>query len=366
MALVLDIPKTARAAVLNAKGEEYSFLSSHPVPQPESLKPGECLVKIECSGVCHSDLHIKHGQQPWTFRAKLPLIGGHEGIGTVVAIGQHTHAPQVKVGDRVGLKWIADVCGHCDMCRQAHEQSSLNCIACRSSKAHGFTVDGSFQEYVVSYVNYVTPIPEGLDSITAAPLLCGGLTIYRAMKEAGAKAGDWVAIAGAGGGLGHLGVQFAVAMGLRVIAIDTGEAKRKLCTELGAEAWVDFRTTENLVQAVVSIADNLGPHAAVLTVGEARPFNDAILYLRNTGTLVSVGLPHSQTNPEIPLIMIIAKTITIKGTMTGNREDMAEALALAARGKVKLNCDVRKLEQLNDVMNELDKGDVAGRIVLKM
>ncbi|GLB34537.1 putative alcohol dehydrogenase GroES-like domain [Lyophyllum shimeji] len=356
-----EIPKTARAAVLNELNGAYALKEEQPVKQASELAPGECLVKVEYSGVCHSDLHIKKGD--WARKPILPLIGGHEAVGRVVAIGEHSDAGPVKVGDRVGIKWIADVCMKCEMCRKGNE----SCCPVSFARSHGFTVQGAFAEYVVSYINYVTPIPDNLDSAAATPILCAGLTVYKALKQANVRIGDWVAIPGAGGGLGHLAVQYAVAMGLRVVAIDTGEAKKDLCMKLGAEKWVDFAVSQdNIVQDVQAATDGLGPQAAIIAVGDVRPFNQALMYLRFTGTLVAVGLPGGNAMLNVPIGLLIAKSLTVLGSAIGNRQDVAEALQIAAQGKVKCQYRVRELSELNEIFDEMEAGKVAGRVILKI
>ncbi|KAF9266013.1 GroES-like protein [Marasmius fiardii PR-910] len=360
-----SIPKTQRAAVIAKFKEPLEVRNDFPVTQPSDLKPGQCLVKLEYSGCCHSDVHIRDDDWGVGGYMKLPLVGGHEAIGRVVAIGEGTQsvgADLVKVGDRVGLKWFGNACLRCEMCRTGWE----TCCPVARTSTHGMLMHGTFQEYAVSYTDYVTPIPEGLDSAEAAPLLCAGLTIYRAIKETKARAGQWVAITGAGGGLGHLGVQIAVSQGLKVIAIDTGAEKKELCTKLGAERWVDFKETKNLVEDVKRAADGVGPHAAVVAVGYPQPFNDALQYLRDTGTLVAVGMPNATSMLNVPITLLISKVLHIVGTATGTRQDQDEVLKLAAAGKVRTKIDVRKLEDVNQVMNDMLAGNVNGRVVLKI
>ncbi|KAF9038807.1 alcohol dehydrogenase, partial [Hymenopellis radicata] len=238
--------------------------------------------------------------------------------------------------------------------------------ACSSQKIHGYTVYGTFTEYAVSYVDYVTPTPEGIESAAAAPILCAGVTIYKALLQTKPKAGNWVTISGAGGGLGHLGVQYAQTMGLRVITIDTGDAKRDLCLALGAEKFVDFTTSTNVVQDVIDAAEGLGPHAAVIAAGQAEPLNQVLLYLRKTGTLVTVGMASSTATLSLPHSLMISKSLTWIGSAVGNRQDAIEALALAARGKARCNYEIRKPEDVNRVMAEMESGKIAGRIVLKI
>jgi len=337
-----QIPKTQKAAVLHKAGAEYSIETSWPVTQPNELKPGECLVKLEYSGVCHSDLHIAKGD--WGFAPKVPLIGGHEGVGVVVAIGEHTHNPAVKVGDRVGLKWLAGVCDICEMCRSGHEYA---CLDSAKKLAHGNQTQGTFQQYAVSFVNYVTKIPDGVDGASAAPILCAGVTVYSAVKKSGIRLGQWVAVTGAGGGLGHLAVQYAVALGARVVAIDTGESKKQLALSLGAEKWVDFKESKDIIADVQAATGGLGPQVAIITSNDPRAFAQAAMYLKFTGTLVAVGVPAGPAKLEIPIMLVIAKSLRIIGTMIGNRIDADEALAIAALGKVKCKHEVRNLEDLN-------------------
>ncbi|KAH0583422.1 hypothetical protein H2248_009051 [Termitomyces sp. 'cryptogamus'] len=354
----LSIPKTAKAAILNGLGEKYIIRDDYPVKQASELLPGECLVKIEYSGICHSDLHVKQGD--WKKKLIMPLIGGHEAVGRIVAIGKHSDAGTVKIGDRVGLKWLADVCMKCEMCRKGNEP------CCPLSKAHGFTVHGTFAQYVVSWVNYVTPIPDNLDSAAAAPFLCAGVTVYNGLKQSRAKIGDWVAISGAGGGLGHLAVQYAVAMGLRVLAIDTGAAKKELCAKLGAEKWVDFQESTNLVTDVRAATNGHGPHVALIAVGDARPFNQALLYLRAAGTLVAIGMPGGNGLLNVPVTLLVGKSLTVLGSFVGNRQDAVEALQIAAQGKVKCQYQVRELKELNEIFDEMVSGRIAGRMLFKL
>ncbi|ESK88734.1 mannitol-1-phosphate dehydrogenase [Moniliophthora roreri MCA 2997] len=357
-----NIPRTARAAVITSFKENLVVKDDFPVKQASELKPGECLVKIEYAGCCHSDIHIRDDDWGIGGLVKLPLVGGHEGVGRVVAIGEHTVGSNVKLGDRVGLKWFGNACLKCEMCRTGWE----TCCDIARASTHGCMVHGTFADYAVAYVDYVTPIPEGLDGAEVTPLLCAGLTIYRAINQANMKPGQWIAITGAGGGLGHLGIQFAVHRGLRVIAIDTGEEKKELCLKLGAEKWIDFRGSENLVQDVIAAADGKGPHAAVIATGNAKPFNDALMYIRTLGTIVAVGMPVASATLNIPIGLLIAKCCKILGSATGTQQDMIEILRLAEAGKIRCQVEVKPLSEVNNAMHEMEKGNIKGRVVLKM
>ncbi|KAH0830125.1 mannitol-1-phosphate dehydrogenase MPDH1 [Lanmaoa asiatica] len=331
------LPTVQRAAQIHTFGEPLSLLSVHPVPDPTQLRPNECLVRIEYAGVCQSDLHARNGD--WGRKPTLPRIGGHEGVGTVVAIGAGTVESLVSLGDRVGLKWIARTCLHCDHCRTGNEWG------CPARLVHGFTTDGTFAEYTVAWTYYVTPLPESLGSAAATPILCAGVTVYRGLKYINVPIGSWIAISGAGGGLGHLAIQYAVAMGLRVIAIGIGEEKRKLCLALGAEKWIDFKESgDALVGDVVAAADGLGPKAALIAAGIAAPYIQACYYVQPTGTIILVGIPPSAAF-QIPFEVLVGKVYSLAFSFV-SRQDVIEALELAARGKVTCHYTLRRLEEL--------------------
>ncbi|KAJ7511646.1 chaperonin 10-like protein [Mycena galericulata] len=351
------IPKIQTAAVVPTSGAAIEIRADHPVKTQAELAPGECLIKLACTGVCHTDLHAALGD--WPVPPNSPLVGGHEGVGTIVAIGSNTNHSPVKIGDRVGIKWLADSCLNCEQCRKGREQN------CLDAKLSGYTVDGTFQQYVVSYVNHVTPIPEGFDSNAAASILCAGVTAYRAIKYSQTAPGDWIVLPGAGGGLGHLAVQYAKVAGLRVIAVDTGAHKKNLCLELGADKWIDFKETKNLVEEIKAITDGLGAHSTVVTAASSSGYQQAIDYLRAGGTLMAVGLPGRATL-EASIFFTVFKSISILGSYVGNRQDAIDALDIAARGQVKCNYTLKKLGDLASVYEGMTKGEVAGRIVLEM
>ncbi|KAI0260290.1 GroES-like protein [Gloeopeniophorella convolvens] len=351
-----NIPRVQKAAVVEAPDQPIHVKDDHPVKQPDELAPGECLIKMAFTGVCHTDLHARKGD--WPIPTKRPLIGGHEGVGEIVAIGAHTVSSPVKIGDRVGVKWLADSCLECEQCRKGLEQS------CAKAKLSGYTVDGTFSQYVVSYVSHVTPIPEKLDSAEAASFLCAGVTVYRALKYSNTKPGDWVVLPGAGGGLGHLAVQYAAhAFGLRVVAVDTGPEKKALCLKLGAEKWVDFRETKDLVQDIKDATGGDGPHAALVSAASSSAYEQAIDYLRPGGSLMVVGLP-AKAQIGAPIFWTVVKSISIYGSYVGNRQDAREALDIAAMGRIKCHYELKPLSALSDVYEGMEQGKVVGRVVL--
>ncbi|GAA6024387.1 hypothetical protein JCM10207_003307 [Rhodosporidiobolus poonsookiae] len=353
-----QIPKTATAVVFYEQNGPLKVEKDHKVVQPNELKPGEALVRVEYTGVCHTDLHAWKGD--WPAAPTLPLVGGHEGAGYIVAIAQGT-TTTLKVGDAVGIKWLADSCLDCENCRGGQEAT------CALAENSGYSKDGSFQQYAVSYTRHLTPIPDGLDLAVAAPILCAGVTVWKAIKQSYTKPGDYIVISGAGGGLGHLAVQYAEAIGLRVVAIDSGEDKRKLVASYGCELFVDFKQFSKpgeLTAEIKRICGGVGPHAAVIASAGGAAYNDALEYLRPHGTLVAVGLP-PDTYIQANVFWTVFKALRIVGSYVGNRQDAIESLDFALRNKVKPQIVVEPLENLESVYHRMEKGAISGRIVLK-
>ncbi|KAH9940285.1 chaperonin 10-like protein [Amylocystis lapponica] len=350
------IPTVGRAAVTRAYGIETEFATDYPVKQPSELAPGECLVKLECTGVCHTDLTFMAGL--WRFQPPLPSVGGHEGVGRILAIGAHTPPGEIQLGDRVGIRYSAAACLHCEMCRRGYEQY------CESEKISGYSVDGTFAEYVVAFLDHVIPIPQTVPSAAAAPILCAGVTVYSALKQLSPIAGEWLVISGAGGGLGHLAIQYAVRMGLRVLAIDTGAPKRALALALGAEHFLDFTVHADVPAAVHAVTGAPGPHAALLTTGSNAAYVQAARFLRPQGTVLCVGVP-TQDLSGIPMELIIGMGIRYVGTKTGSRQDTRDALEFVARGQVRCEYEERPIEEINEVLEAMHAGTLLGRVVLK-
>jgi len=262
------------------------------------------------------------------------------------------------MGDRVGVPWLHTACGFCRDCQTGWE------TVCAKQKQTGFTVQGGFAEYVVADPNFVGKIPEGLSDEQAAPILCAGVTTYKGLKESGVKPGQFVVITGAGGGLGHVAVQYARAMGMRVIGIDGGEQKMQFLRKLGCEHTVDFKVCKDVVAEVKRITGDCdGAHGAIMLAAAAATFTQAIHYVRPRGTVICIALPPG--NFEVPVLQIILKAINVKGSIVGTRFDLMESLDIAARGLVRCNVSVRKLSEVNTVLEELHAMKVEGRVVLK-
>lgn len=334
-----------QAAVVEAFGKPL-VLRDCDIPTPG---PGQILVKTEACGVCHTDLHAARGD--WPLKPSPPFIPGHEGIGIVVALG--AGVTSVREGERVGVPWLYSACGHCEYCLSAWE------TVCASAQLGGYTQNGGFAEYILADPNYVAHIPAGLDPLEAAPIICAGITTYKGIKEADVRPGQWIVISGVGG-LGHLAVQYAKAMGLRVCAVDIDDRKLAHASKLGAEAVVNAREGDP-VQAVINITGG-GAHGVLITAPSLSAFKQGVGMTRKLGTCVLVGLPPGEF--PVPLFDVVANCITVRGSFVGNRQDMAEALAFAAEGKVKADIEVRPLSDINQIFEQLEHGDVQSRVVI--
>lgn len=311
--------------------------------------PGQIVVRTEACGVCHTDLHAANGD--WPVRPPLPFIPGHEGIGIVAEVGAGVHA--VKEGDRVGVPWLYSACGHCEHCLSAWE------TVCAQAEFGGYTKNGGFAEYILADPDYVAHVPLGLDARAAAPIICAGITSYKGIRETRARPGEWLVVSGVGG-LGHLAVQYGKAMGMHVCAVDVDKDKLEHATRLGADAVVNARTGDPA--AVVKKITGGGGHGVLITAPSLGAFEQGVGMTRKRGTCVLVGLPPGEF--PTPLFDVVANCITIRGSFVGNRQDMAEALAFAADGKVHADIELQPLSAINRVFLRLEQGDVPARVVI--
>ena len=335
-----------RAAVAHEFGkplqiEEVNF----PDPGPEDV-----LVQMRASGVCHTDLHAVDGD--WPIKPMLPFIPGHEGAGIVVKAGRNVR--EIKEGDRVGLPWLHAACGECEWCLSGWE------TLCPKAVYGGYTANGSFADYALSPAAYAAHLPQKLGDIEAAPLLCAGVTTWKALKETEAKPGEWVAVSGIGG-LGQLAIQYAVSRGLHVIAVDIDPNKLALAKTMGAEITINAKE-QNVAQTVQSAVG--GAHGVVVTAVSLTAFRQAIDMTRRKGTCVLVGLPPGEF--PVPLFDIVLKRLTIRGSFVGTRFDLQEALTVAADRGIRSHIQTQPLETVNDALDRLRTGKVEGRVVLTM
>ena len=317
---------------------------------PRELEPGQVRVKVEASGLCHTDIHAAHGD--WPVKPSPPFVPGHEGVGIVTEISPGV--TEVAVGDRVAMPWLGYACGACDYCVSGRE------TLCLEQKNMGYSFDGGFGEYAVAYGRYVVKVPDGLDPFDAAPLTCAGVTTYKAVKVAGTRSSDLVAVFGVGG-LGHMAIQYAAIAGARVVAVDLIDEKLELARELGAEFTINA-TKEDPAEAIQRLG---GADQAIALAVSPRAFEQAFASLRRGGTLVFVALP-ADNEVKLPIFETVLNGITVVGSIVGTRADLREVFELHAAGKTHVSREVRPLEEVNESIADVEAGRVAARIVFEM
>lgn len=335
-----------KAAVVRSLGAPLA-IEEVPVPEP---RPDQVVVRIAATGVCHTDLHAVKGD--WPVKPRPPFIPGHEGVGVIAAVGRDVK--RLKEGDRVGIPWLHTACGFCPHCRTGWE------TLCAGQQNTGYSVNGSFAEYALADPNYVGRLPAGLDWGPAAPVLCAGVTVYKGLKETEVKPGEWVAISGIGG-LGHMAVQYAKAVGMHVAAIDVHPDKLALAIRLGAEIAVDARATDPAKELQKRLG---GVHGALVTAVSPKAFEQAFGVLRSHGTMALVGLPPGAF--ALPIFETVLKRITVRGSIVGTRQDLEEALDFAGSGAVAEHFSWDKLENINAIFARMEQGGIDGRIVLQL
>ena len=336
--------KTMKAAVVRQFGKPL-VMEEVAVP---SVGPGQILVKMAASGVCHTDLHAAEGD--WPIKPEPPFIPGHEGVGHVVAVG--AGVSHVKEGDRVGVPWLYTACGCCKHCLGGWE------TLCEAQQNTGYSVNGSFAEYVLADPNYVGHLPDNVSFTEIAPILCAGVTVYKGLKVTDTKPGDWVVISGIGG-LGHLAVQYAKAMGLNVLAVDIDDAKLDLAKRLGASLAVNARNTDPVAFVKKEIG---GAEGVLVTAVSPKAFEQAQGMVQRGGTVSLNGLPPGDF--PLPIFDTVLNGITVRGSIVGTRLDLQEALDFAGAGKVKATIKTDKLENINEIFAKMHHGEIEGRIVI--
>ncbi|KAF3037533.1 hypothetical protein E8E12_008229 [Didymella heteroderae] len=331
----MEIPRTQKAAVKQGTGDSATVVVQEvPMQLPT---PDQILVKINYSGLCASDKSLLHDEWAFSMQPSTHGIAGHGGAGVVVAVGANMQ-DRWQVGNRAGIKWIASVCGRCEFCTNGVDECH-----CPKQLNSGFTTAGTFQEYVVTDGRYATRIPDGVKDEEAGPIMCGGLTA-----------------------LGHFGVQYAKAMGMRVIAIDGGDAKRELCMKLGAEAFIDFTTTTDIPAEVTKITA-YGAHGVIVFSATKAGYEQAPLLLRPGGTMVCVGLPKdTSVIAGAHPIMMCMKKLNVVGSVVGTLKECDEALDFTARGLVRPILTHGGLEDINRFCEEMNAGKLVGRAVIKI
>jgi propanol-preferring alcohol dehydrogenase len=325
-------------------------LSIEEVPTPEP-KEGQVLVRIEASGLCHTDIHAAHGD--WPVKPTLPLIPGHEGVGIVAALGPGANG-DIREGDRVAIPWLGYACGHCRHCNDGWE------TLCESQSNTGYFMDGGYAEYASAFARHVVKVPEGVDPGAAAPLTCAGVTTYKAVKVSGVRPAQLCAVFGIGG-LGHMALQYAKIQGATVVAVDVHDDKLQTAKELGA----DFVVNAIEQDAAEEIKRLGGADAAIATAVSPKAFETAYRSLARGGTLVFVGLP-ADNHVQLPIFETVLNGITIKGSIVGTHHDLEDVFALHRLGRTRVLYETRPLEAVNEAFEDVEQARTAApRVVLQ-
>ncbi|ETS84304.1 hypothetical protein PFICI_02329 [Pestalotiopsis fici W106-1] len=345
MTLTKDYQKAAR------EGGSPRF-EIHDVPRP-ALKPWEVLVSLSASGICGTDVSLASGHL-----GPCCDILGHEGVGKIEAIGAGVDPTIAKIGDRVGIAWVRDACGACEYCLIPGGET--RCVEQLNS---GRKIDGTFAEFCTVPSRYLLKLPDDLavaDELVA-PILCGGVTAYKALKSCNATPGSWVAISGAGGGVGALAIQYARAMGYRVIAIDVGTSKEEYCRSLGAEVYLDAKN--DVAAAVYTSTKGTRAKAVIVTAGSGAAYQSAFDIVAAFGTVVCVGIPPPPQTMALHPLQFIDKGISLIGSLTGTRTDTLEALEFVQRGAVKPSVNIISLNDLPVVADRV--AETTGKYVIR-
>jgi alcohol dehydrogenase, propanol-preferring len=335
-----------KAAVVPDFGAPLQILDV-PTPTPG---PGQVLVRIEASGLCHTDIHAARGD--WPVKPKMPLIPGHEGVGTVVEVGPG-ESP-VTVGERVALPWLGHACGHCRYCVSGWE------TYCTSPQYMGYTMDGSYADFAVAYASHVVKVPDGVTSFDAAPITCAGVTTYKALKVARPQPTERSMIVGVGG-LGHMALQYSNVFGMTTVAVDVEDEKLQLAKELGADYAIDARS-DDVPEQLAALG---GIDVAVVTVPSPAAMRAAHAALNPNGRLVLVGLP-ADNRLELPVFETVLKGIQVIGSLVGTRNDLAECFELHRLGRTRVVAQSRHLDDVNECFAEVLDGKVPARIVFEL
>jgi propanol-preferring alcohol dehydrogenase len=349
------LPDFQKAVIVTKPGPDARVrIEDVQIPKPG---PEEVLIHLSYTGVCHADIAFILGEwDNFHFSLEGSQTPGHEGVGRVVALG--SNVTNFTIGDRVGTKWIRDVCGACSLCIRGKES------LCTSQTTYGRNSPGSFQQYVTSPANYTPRIPEAISDEKAGPILCAGVTMYRGLKVSGAVAGEWVVIVGAGGGLGHLGIQYALKMGFKVIAIDSGD-KESLCMSLGASTFIDFAKTPDVPNSVHSIT-GVGASAVLVCTGSRKSYEQAARMLSNGGTLVCIGLPTEAFHIPILPVEFLGKGAAITGINASSVKDIEDALDFAAHNGIIPTVQTFPMAQAQEAFDKLHQQKTTGRVVLDL
>jgi propanol-preferring alcohol dehydrogenase len=318
-----------------------------PIPEPGV---GEVLVRMETSGLCHTDIHAAHGD--WPVKPTPPFIPGHEGVGFVEKLGPGVTSR--SIGDRVAIAWLGYACGECRYCIGGWE------TLCEQQRNSGYSVNGTFAEFAVVSAAFATPVPNAVSSIDAAPLTCAGVTTYKAIKVARVAPAETVAIFGVGG-LGHLALQYARIAGGFVIGVDIEDTKLAMATELGADHVVNAAKVDP-VEAIQAVG---GADVAVALAASPQSFDQAYRSLRRGGRLVCVALPSDDGALNLPIFDTVINGKTVIGSIVGTRNDLADVFNLHVAGRTRIVAVDRKLDDVNESITDVLAGRIPARVVFQ-
>lgn len=334
--------RVAQVTALNGTFE----LAEREVPQPG---PGEVRIAVEACGICHSDaLFVSGGLPGVTF----PEVPGHEIAGHVEELGQGAHERGWRVGDRVAVGWFGGSCGHCRPCREG------DYIVCPNLKVPGWAYDGGFGEKVIAPVDALARIPDGLSASDAGPMACAGVTVFNGLRRSSARPGDVVAVLGIGG-LGHLGVQYAVAMGFETVAIARGPEKAEFAKQLGAHHYVDSTSGTPVAEALQSLG---GAKVVLATAGNSEAITATVDGLTHRGELVVIG---ADIEPlAITPVQLLMSARVIRGHPSGTSQDVEDTMAFSALHGIRPMTEPVPLERADEAYQKMLAGKARFRMVL--
>jgi alcohol dehydrogenase len=336
---------TYRAAQAAAAGGPFEVVERK-VPQPG---PGHVRIAVDACGICHSDSIFVNAELP---RVRFPLVPGHEIAGRIEELGEGTQDRGWQVGDRVGVGWFGGSCGHCTPCRQG------DFMVCVNLKVPGWAYDGGYAEAVIAPVDALARIPDALAATDAAPLACAGVTTYNGLRRSSARPGDLVAVLGIGG-LGHLGVQYAAAMGFETVAIARGAAKADFANQLGAHHYIDSTADTAVADALQSLG---GARVVLATAASSDAITATVDGLSHRGELVVIGA--DPTPLGISPTQLLLKGKIVRGHPAGTAQDVQDTMAFSAWRGIRPMTEIVPLDQADQAYQKMLSGAARFRMVL--
>jgi NADPH2:quinone reductase len=335
--------ETMRAMQVPTAGEPFEAVE-RPIPDPG---PEEVRIAVDACGICHSDAYVREGTRPGI---EYPRVPGHEIAGRIDAVGDRVDV--WSEGDRVGVGWHGGHCFTCEPCRRGDFQG------CEHSEITGLTFDGGYAEYAVVPAEAVGRIPDALDAVDAAPLLCAGITTFNALRHADAAAGDLVAVQGIGG-LGHLGVQYAYAMGFETVALSQSADKEELALDLGADHFVDT----SAVDASEALQSLGGASLVLATAPAADAISDVVGGIGRNGSVVAVGVPGESVPVEVG--HLVGNRGSVAGWASGHAKDWEDTLEFSALRDVTPTVETYPLAEAEAAYDRMMANDARFRVVLE-